>query len=39
MYKNLVIVVVGSAGTRAAQLLEHTLPPDSGTHPRAVPKK
>ena len=28
MYKNLVIVGGGFAGTRAAQLLEHTLPPD-----------
>ena len=28
MYKNLVIVGGGFAGTRTAQLLEHTLPPD-----------
>lgn len=28
MYKNLVIIGGGFAGTRAAQLLEHTLPPD-----------
>ena len=28
MYKNLVIVGGGFAGTRTAKLLEHTLPPD-----------
>ena len=38
MYKNLVIIGGGFAGIRAAQLLEHALPPDwiRGTSSRLI---